>query len=187
MKQLWVLVGGNGSGKTTFYETILKQHGLPFISADLIAREVFPQDPEGNSYEAARLAEMMRERHIQQGTSFCYETVFSHPSKIDFLARAKAKGYEIVLIVIHVGSTGLNLARIRQRVEEGGHNVPSDKVKTRIPRTLNNVKKAIPLCDDVRVLDNASLDTPFQEVLTIRQGVITAHIDPLPDWVRGLL
>jgi len=187
MKQLWVLVGGNGSGKTTFYETVLKQYGLPFINADLIAKEVFPDDPEGKSYEAARLAEVMRESHIDQGTSFCFETVFSHPSKIDFLARAKAKGYKIILIVIHVGTIDLNLARIQQRVVEGGHNVPSDKVKTRIPRTLNNVKKAIPLCDDVRVLDNASLDSPFQEVLTIKQGKVTVHINPLPDWAHGLL
>ncbi|WP_417829240.1 zeta toxin family protein [Thalassospira sp.] len=187
MKRLWVLVGGNGSGKSTFYETVLSEYGLPFVNADLIAKDVFPEDPEGKSYEAARLAEAMRESHIQQGTSFCFETVFSHFSKIDFLSRAKAKGYEIILIVIHVETTDLNLARISQRVEEGGHNVPHDKVKARIPRTLENVKTAIPLCDEVRVLDNSSLTTPFQEVLTIKNGVRTLHVSPVPQWASDFL
>lgn len=173
MKQLWVLVGGNGAGKSTFYKHMLEPLGLPFINADVIAKDVFPDDPEGNSYLAAKLAETMREEQLRKGTSFCFETVFSHPSKVDFLGRAKAFGYNITLVVIHVSSVDLNLARISERVNEGGHDVPSDKVMSRIPRMLDNVKKAIPLCDQVRVLDNSSLETPFLEVLTIKNGVRT--------------
>lgn len=184
MKQLWVLVGGNGAGKTTFYETMLKVLGLPFINADLIAKDMFPDDPEGQSYAAAKLAEAMREEQIKKGASFCFETVFSHPSKVDFMARAKAQGYEIILVVIHVETPDLNLARIHQRVEEGGHNVQSDKVRSRIPRLMDNVEKAIPLCDQVRMLDNSSLETPFLEVLTIKDGVRTEHVNPLPEWAR---
>tara|TARA_R110000803_G_scaffold75946_2_gene140307 strand:+ start:592 stop:1152 length:561 start_codon:yes stop_codon:yes gene_type:complete len=183
MKQLWVLVGGNGAGKTTFYETMLRPLGLPFINADVIAKEVFPNDPEGLSYQAAKLAEAMREEQLIKGSSFCFETVFSHPSKIDFIAEAKALRYEIILVVIHVQSSELNLARISQRVQEGGHNVPSEKVISRIPRMLDNVKKAIPLCDQVRVLDNSSLEQPFLEVLSIKKGVRTKHVNPLPAWV----
>lgn len=184
MKQLWVLVGGNGAGKTTFYENMLGPLGLPFINADVIAKEVFPNDPEGNSYQAAKLAEAMREEQLRKGASFCFETVFSHPSKIDFIGQAKAFGYEIILVVIHVQSLDLNLARISERVLEGGHDVPSDKVMSRIPRMLDNVKKAIPLCDDVRMLDNSSLEKPFLEVMTIKNGIRTEHVNPLPTWVR---
>lgn len=185
MKQLWVLVGGNGAGKSTFYKHMLEPLGLPFINADVIAKDVFPDDPEGNSYLAAKLAETMREEQLRKGTSFCFETVFSHPSKVDFLGRAKAFGYNITLVVIHVSSVDLNLARISERVNEGGHDVPSDKVMSRIPRMLDNVKKAIPLCDQVRVLDNSSLETPFLEVLTIKNGVRTQHLNPLPAWASG--
>lgn len=186
MKQLWVLVGGNGAGKTTFFETMLRPLGLPFINADVIAKEVFPDNPEGHSYQAAKLAEAMREEQLRKGTSFCFETVFSHPSKIDFIGQAKAFGYEIILVVIHVQSPELNLARINQRAQEGGHNVPRDKVISRIPRMLDNVKKAIPLCDQVRMLDNSSLKKPFLEVLTIKNGVRTKHVNPLPTWARYL-
>ena len=76
----------------------------------------------------------------------------------------------------------MNKARIAQRVEEGGHHVPEDKVALRIPRMLENVAKAIPLCDEVRVLDNASLKNPFVQVLTIQAGRRVEHVTPLPAW-----
>lgn len=185
MKTLWVLVGGNGAGKTTFYEATLRPLGLPFVNADIIAKEFFPTAPEEHSYEAAKLAETVRNDQLMRGASFCFETVFSHPSKIDFLARAKVLGYRIVLVVTHVEDPAVNLARIRQRVLEGGHDVPADKVVARIPRTLENIGTAIPLCDDVRVLDNSRIDAPYLPVLTIKDGVRTNHMDPLPAWADG--
>lgn len=182
MKQLWMLVGGNGAGKSTFYQQVLKPLGMPFINADLIAKELYPDNPEANSYQAARLAEQLRYEQLNEGNSFCFETVFSHPSKIDFVAHAKALGYQVILVVIHVQNASLNQARITQRVEAGGHHVPEDKVLSRIPRMLENVKATIPLCDQVRVLDNSRLDQPFLPVLTIKAGLKTVHQEPLPEW-----
>ncbi len=185
MKQLWMLVGGNGAGKSTFYDQVLKPLGMPFINADLIARELYPDNPEAKSYQAARLAEILRYEQLEAGNSFCFETVFSHPSKIDFIARAKALGYQIILVVIHVGNSALNRARVAQRVVEGGHFVPDEKVVARIPRMLTHVRQAIVLCDQVRVLDNSRLDQPFAPVLTIRHGQRLIHMDPLPEWANA--
>lgn len=187
MKQLWILVGGNGAGKTTFYQLMLKPLGIPFINADQIAREIYPDSPEANSYNAAKVAETMRREQIHAGNSFCFETVFSHPSKIDFLAQAKALGYQIILVLIHLEGTELNKARISQRVAEGGHFVPDEKVEQRIPRTLAQVKKAIPLCDQLRVLDNSNSDSPFIPVVSIIKGQTTHHLDSLPEWVSDIL
>lgn len=187
MKQLWILVGGNGAGKSTFYTLMLKPLGIPFINADQIAREIYPDDPEGNSYNAARVAAQMRMEQIRAGNTFCFETVFSHPSKIDFLAHARALGYQIILVLLHLEEIALNKARISQRVSEGGHHVPDDKVEQRIPRALAQVKKAIPLCDQVRILDNSSTDAPFTPVVSIIDGRAIHHLDSLPEWVRSLL
>lgn len=186
-KQLWVLVGGNGAGKSTFYRLYLQPKGMPFVNADLIAKQLFPDDPEGHSYDAARLAEMERMRLLEQGQSFCYETVFSHVSKVDFLGHAKALGYQIVLVFIHLEQSNLNQARVAQRVSEGGHFVPTDKIESRIPRTLDNVRKAIPLCDQVWVLDNSSSDQPYEKVITIKNGVIVFKLEPLPEWANTIL
>lgn len=186
-KQLWLLAGGNGAGKSTFYRTRLASNGLSFVNADIIAKLLYPQEPEAHSYHAAKLAEHMRLQLLRQGRSFCFETVFSHPSKIDFVANAKTLGYEIVLVFIHLCDPALNQARIAQRVSEGGHHVPDDKVISRIPRALKLIKKTLPLCDHVYILDNSRVDNPFQQLTTIRNGHITFRCDTMPDWCQELL
>ncbi len=186
-KQLWILVGGNGAGKSTFYEHYLKPLGLPFVNADVIARNAYPDAPEAHSYEAARLAEGFRHELLLNGSSFCFETVYSHPSKVDFTAQAKALGYEVIMVMIHVQSALVNQARIAIRVSEGGHAVPDKKVKERIPRMLKLVKASIPLCDQVRVYDNTSDEEPFVPVMYVKEGIVERHQNPLPDWALSLV
>jgi len=187
MKQLWLLAGGNGAGKSTFYHTQLEPLGLPFVNADIIAREFFPQAPENFSYDAAKIAEEIRLQLLLDGRSFCFETVFSHPSKIDFLAKAKSLGFQIILVFIHLEGVDLNKARIGQRVTEGGHFVPDDKVEQRIPRTLANIKKAMPLCDQVWLLDNSEIGQPFSLQAKLAAGSIVFQESNLPSWARALL
>jgi predicted ABC-type ATPase len=181
------LIGPNGSGKSTFYRLALEPLGLPFVNADLLARIVFTDAPEMHSYEAAQLAERQRFHLLQEGVSFCFETVYSHPSKIDFLARAKGLGYQIIMVLIHLDSSDLNQARVACRVSEGGHGVAAEKVVARIPRLLEQVRLSIPLLDLLRVYDNSSALDPFQPVLTINNGEIILHRDPLPGWAAALL
>lgn len=187
MKQLWILVGGNGAGKSTFYRLFLQPMGLPFVNADRIAEIVYPDNPEQHSYEAAQLAEQQRRDFLMRGMSFCFETVYSHPSKIDFVAQAKALGYEVVMVLIHLLDPALNQARIHQRVNEGGHNVSPEKVVSRIPRLLQHVRTSLPLCDVLRMSDNSSAEEPFLPVCTITKGRLSQHLHPLPAWAKDLL
>ena len=185
--QLWILVGGNGAGKSTYHRLSLEPLGLPFVNADLLARIVFAEAPEAHSYQAAQLAERQRYQLLEQGVSFCFETVYSHPSKVDFIAHAKALGYQVIMVLIHLESTDLNQARIAGRVSEGGHNVPADKVISRIPRLLDQVRASIPLVDVLRAYDNSSADDPFAPVFTITNGSLRLHREPLPAWAAALL
>jgi predicted ABC-type ATPase len=182
-----MLVGGNGSGKSTFYELFLKDLGLPFVNADNLAKIAYPEDPEGRSRHAAKLAEGMRKNLLLSGQSFCFETVYSHPSKIDFVAKAKALGYYVVLVMIHLNNTDLNQARVAERVSVGGHTVPSEKIISRVPRMLRHVQMSLPLCDLVTVYNNSSQDDPYQRVFTIEHGKETKHLNPLPTWAEQLL
>lgn len=186
-KQLWLLVGGNGAGKSTFFRLFLEPVGLPFVNADRLAQLVYPDAPEARSYEAARLATQQRENLLLQGVSFCFATVFSHPSKIDFIARAKTLGYQVVMVMIHLECPELNQARIAARVSEGGHQVPANKVISRIPRMLQQVKTSIPLCDVVQAYDNSSADDPFQPVFSISHGGVVLQRADLPAWAELLL
>lgn len=186
-KQLWLLAGGNGAGKSTFYRTQLAPFGVPFVNADNIAREVFPDNPEAHSYQAAAIAENMRNELLAEGRSFCFETVFSHTSKIDFMASAKAMGYEIILVFVYLASPALHKARIQQRITEGGHAVPDNKVETRLPRTFENIKTAIQLADQSYLLDNSDNEQPLQIAARLVNGVLIGPDQPMPDWVLNLL
>lgn len=186
-KQLWVLAGGNGAGKSTFYHQYLSQYGIKFVNADLIARTMDTDHPERLSYEAATLATEMRENMIATGESFCFETVFSHESKIDFIAVAKAHGYSVILVYIHLTDPSLNEARVYQRMLEGGHDVPPEKIHSRIPRTMKNIKMALPLVDEAWILDNSSGQNRFQQIAIIKRGYCEKKVNPLPVWAMDLL
>ena len=186
-KQLWILAGGNGAGKTTFYEKLLAPKGIRLVNADMIAKIINPNNPESVSYKAASLVDKIREKFLYQSITFCFETVFSHVSKIDFVAKAKANSYEIILIYIHLDTLELNEARVYQRVTEGGHNVPVAKIHSRIPRTIKNIAKTLPLVNEAILLNNSSRDNPFQIVATVKQGGRKYAINPLPEWAEFIL
>jgi predicted ABC-type ATPase len=186
-KQLWVLAGGNGAGKTTFYNLFLAPKGIRLVNADIIAKAISPENSEKVSYEAANVVEQIREELLQQSVSFCFETVFSHVSKIDFVAKAKAQGYEIILVYIHLDTSELNEARVYQRVTEGGHNVPVDKVHSRIPRTMKHIAAVLPIVNEARLLDNSYRKNPFQQVASVKRGRRQWINDPLPQWAEEIL
>ncbi|MCP9902313.1 hypothetical protein KBZ12_17210 [Cyanobium sp. Cruz CV13-4-11] len=107
--------------------------------------------------------------------------------RYDALSRAKALGYQVIMVMIHLESPALNQARISERVSEGGHDVLADKVVSRIPRLLHHVRTSLSLCDVARAYDNISADHPFISVLTVRHGRLERHVTPRPDWADGLL
>lgn len=183
--QLWLLVGGNGAGKTTFFRSNPALRRLPFINADRIARRLKPHAPELAVHAAAAEAEKQRERFIRFGVSFCAETVFSHPSKVELLQTAKARGYEVNLIYIHL-PRALHAARVIQRVSEGGHDVPPEKIAPRVDRLRERVKEALPICDFVAFYDNSNWNHKFERVLSIRKGHMVVDHHPLPCWALKL-
>jgi predicted ABC-type ATPase len=109
-----LLVGSNGAGKTTFFERVLgPATHLPFINADLIARRQWPGQEEAHGHDAAALADKARNAAIAKKRSFVAETVFSHPSKVDLIRRARDAGY---LVFLHVMLVPEELAVFRTRL-----------------------------------------------------------------------
>ncbi len=185
--KLWILAGGNGAGKSTFYNLYLARRGIKFVNADLIAKEISSESAEDVSYQAATIAAKIREDLIAKGVSFCFETVFSHESKIDFIAQAKAQGYKVILIYIHLTTSALNEARVQQRVAEGGHSVPPEKIHSRIPRTMKHIRTALTLVDEAWLLNNSLRDDPFRQTVVYKSGEFNELVSPLPDWVKEIL
>jgi predicted ABC-type ATPase len=174
------IAGPNGAGKTTFYEAHLASGGLRFVNADDLAREL-----EVDAYAAAELAGRLRQTFLAQGESFVFETVFSDPvgEKVAFLQQAEAKGYAVVLCFIGLDGPEVSEERVAMRVLQGGHDVPTRKLRERYPRTLENLATAIRALPHVFVYDNGDLARPFRKVAVFERGRLSERHAPLPRWL----
>jgi predicted ABC-type ATPase len=178
------LAGPNGAGKTTFYKAHLQLAGMRFVNADVLAREL-RIDP----YAAARLADTIRRELVRQRQSFVFETVFSDPAgeKLAFLKDASLAGYRTILCFIGLGNPKVSEQRVAMRASQGGHDVPSDKLRERFPRILNNLRSALRELPEVRVFDNNDLRKPFRLVAVFENGAPTRLQPPIPAWLKPLL
>ena len=185
------LAGPNGAGKSTFFRDYLRPLGLPFVNADEIARELREAAPSGMEELDAiafEKAEELRGAMVSGRISFCTETVFSDPqgAKLAFLSRARAAGFRVFLVFIGISDPELSIARVMQRVEEGGHDVPDDRLRGRYPRTMANLRAAISVVDEAFLFDNSSDREPFRAVAIFSEGQLVDSIDPVPAWATGL-
>ena len=132
---------------------------------------------------AQALADSARAECIEIGASFSFETVMSHPSKIEVLKAARARGFRTALYFIATESPELNVRRVRQRVQLDGHDVPEDRIRQRYVRTLALLPEAMECVDEVVLFDNTSVLRPFFR----RAGEEVQLSPPVPGWAREAL
>jgi predicted ABC-type ATPase len=181
---LVAVAGPNGAGKTTFYHSTLKRAGLGLVNADNIAREL-----RMDAYEAARAAAAVRDELVRQRESFVFETVFSDPvgDKLAFLTEAARNGYTVLLCFIGISSPEVSDRRVAMRVSQGGHDVPTEKLFSRYPRILANLKTALRDLPHVWVFDNDDLRAPYRLVAVCEAGKLAHLHHPAPAWLNPLL
>ena len=178
------LAGPNGAGKTTFYHAHLQPAALRFINADVLAREL-----DLEPYAAARVAAALRRQLVEQRESFVFETVFSDPvgDKLTFLKEAVEAGYRVILCFIGISGPEISEGRVAMRFSQGGHDVPSGKLRARFPRTLANLKAAIRELPTVLIFDNDDLRTPFKLVAVFEKGHRVSTKRPVPQWLKSVM
>ena len=182
-----MLVGPNGAGKSTYYERVIAPVlGAPFVNADLIARARWPRTYASKGYEAGRLAAMTRERLVAARASFVAETVFSHPSKLELIRSARAAGYIVWVSFVGVATADLTVARVGQRIREGGHPVPPEKIRSRYANLRANVLASVTRVDRMTVIDNSTQGRALRDVLLFERGERVWQAKSLPGWVRDM-
>ena len=178
------IAGPNGAGKTVFYNSHIRPAGLRFVNADVLVRAL-----DLDAYVAARLADALRRELVRQRESFAFETVFSDPvgDKLSFLKETAAARYAVVLCFIGLESANVSEQRVAMRVSQGGHDVPSEKLTSRYPRTLANLESAIRELPYVLVFDNSDLAHPFRQVAVFESGAKLFSAKELPGWLLPLI
>jgi predicted ABC-type ATPase len=139
-KSVYIIAGPNGSGKTTFAKMFLPDYvKCPnFVNADLIAQGLAPFEPRAAAVKAGKLVLQQIHEYAGRGVDFAFETTLSGKSYVSLLADLKAKGYALHLFFLWIPSPELAIARIKDRVADGGHNVPVGDVRRRFARGINN-------------------------------------------------
>ncbi len=151
--EIIVFAGPNGSGKSTI--TSFAKIIPPYINSDDIKRTNVCSD-----IEAADIAEKLRNNMVDNNTSFTFETVLSTRRNLDLLIRAKEQGFFIRVIYVLTRNPKINATRVKIRFENGGHDVPVDKVYSRYERALKLLPELIEVSDVCHIYDNS--DTPFR-------------------------
>lgn len=136
-----------------------------------------------NSYSVAIVADFFKEQYLKHRISFSFETVFSHPAKIDILKRAQAAGFKTYMYFVATENPVINVNRIKERVALGGHDVPEEKTRSRYLRCMEQVRYALPYLNRAYFFDNSTQQSLYLAEYESEVG-FTLHSELLPSWFR---
>lgn len=158
MKNLYIIAGCNGAGKTTASFTILPEilDCKEFVNADEIARGLSPFQPEKVAFEAGRIMLNRIDELFKNQETFAFETTLATKTYKQKIEYAKENNYNTTLLFFWLESSELAKERVRIRVNEGGHNIPKDVIERRY---LNGIKNLfdiyLEIVDQILIFDNS--------------------------------
>lgn len=136
-----------------------------------------------DNYLAATITDFLRYKLLQNHKSFSFETVMSHPSKVDLMSSAKKDGYRTYLYYICTESPYININRVNIRVQKGGHPVPNEKIQQRYYRSLELLPKAIAASSRAYIFDNSGKN--YNWVAEVTKGVkLNLKVKNPPNWFQ---
>lgn len=171
-KHFFIFAGPNGSGKSSVINMLKRGapssrignyfdnfDSIPYVNADYCTRTdpKISSMPDGKEKDLAawNRTNEWREQVLLEGKTCIWETVFSHPSRLDVINYAKSLGYFVVVVFITTISPDINVERVAIRVQNNGHGVPEEKIRSRYVRTVQLLPEILELADEVYVYDNS--------------------------------
>lgn len=179
MPQLWAIAGPNGSGKSTFTVKFIGDK-IPVVNPDDIAREEGVGVVSAGRITFARQQELLAKRE-----SFAFETTLSGRHELRLMEQAKEMGYKVNLVFLALDNPAVSVGRIAQRVQEGGHNVPTQDVLRRYQRSIDNLPKALAIAERAYIFDNST--DRRRLLLSLERGKVKQIHRDLPDWAKPAL
>ncbi len=165
--------------KSLIEKALRDNHKIDF---SICENMIVDKEKATHSYEGALISAFLRHHLLKKRIDFCFETVMSHPSKIDELIEARESGYKTYLYFICIDDPEVNISRVENRVQKGGHNVNKADIERRYYDTLNNLMQAIENTDKCYLFDNSQ--DKFRLIAKTVEGKLRIEIEPefLPNW-----
>lgn len=157
-KNLYIISGCNGAGKTTASFTILPEvlDCKEFVNADEIAKGLSPFQPEKVAFEAGRIMLHRINELLESEEVFAFETTLATKSYKSKITLAQEKGYKVILLFFWLQDVELAIERVKTRVIEGGHNIEKTVIKRRYINGIKNLFNIyLPMVDEVMIFDNS--------------------------------
>ena len=198
--RIYVLAGTNGAGKSSIIGAMFLAKGVEFFNPDDATRRILSANPgisraEANSaawYEGKRLLE----RAITEKLDFAFETTLGGRTIASLLARALSEGSEVRVWYVGLRSAELHIARVKSRVEQGGHEVPEERIRERYTRSRFNLIQLLPNLTELLLYDNSEEADPEtgatprpRLILHVVQGRIleTCDLARVPEWAKPVI
>ena len=166
MKRIIIIAGPNGAGKTTFAQSFLPKEAklTRFINADAIAAGLAAFAPETAAIRAGRLMLAEIAHCAQRGESFAFETTLSGLSYLKHIKAWRAQGYQVNLFFLSLPNAETAIARVAERVQQGGHDIPEPVIRRRFAAGLQNFRQHYQaVVDDWALYDNTGAEPVLLE------------------------
>lgn len=157
-KNLYIIAGCNGAGKTTASFTILPEtlNCKEFVNADEIAKGLSPFQPEKVAFESGRIMLKRINELLERKEDFAFETTLSTKSYKHKIIEAQNKKYKVTLLFFWLETVELAIERVKTRVLEGGHNIDNETIKRRYYRGIKNLFEIyLPIVNEIMIFDNS--------------------------------
>ncbi len=157
-RNVYIIAGPNGAGKTTFAIMFLPDYAnCPnFVNADLIAQGLAPFEPRSAAIQAGKLVLQQIHEFSMRGVDFAFETTLAGMSYVKLFKELKEKGYLLHLFFLWIPNAELAVSRVKERVLDGGHDVPVQDIRRRFLRGLRHFFNLYgPLLDSWMFFDNS--------------------------------
>jgi len=160
-KRVLILAGPNGAGKTTFAREFLPDEAQcpTFVNADLIAAGISPFRPEAAAMRAGRLMLELIDDLVGRGESFAFESTLADRGYARRISAWQAAGYHVTILFLALPAAEAAIQRVRERVAQGGHDIPEAVIRRRFAAGLANFENLYkPLADAWALYDSSQPD-----------------------------
>lgn len=140
-----------------------------------------------DGYFAAFVADYIRNNMLNIVQQFTIETVLSDKRKLEYIKWAKKLGYRIYLYFVSTKDVQINIDRVAQRVNQGGHDVPQEKIEHRYIKSLENLYDTVKLCDRAYLFDNSGETWVYLAEFDQDRDTLVLHESNVPAWLNDNL
>ena len=198
--RIYVLAGTNGAGKSSLMGAMLVRQGAEYFNPDLAAQHILSANPSISQEQANSAAwhegKRLLERAIAEKLDFAFETTLGGKTIATLLDQALSQGIEVRIWYVGLDGVEQHLARVRSRVEHGGHNIPAERIRERYVQSRLNLIRLLPRLTELLLFDNSAESDPHagrppepKLLLRLARGKVreTCKLKDIPEWAKPIL